>query len=105
MNVSYKRCVKFFFQRLIHDFDDSETWALDSTIAKFALPRLKRFKEISIATPLECSDQEWDQIVNELIWLCEQYETGDVYDLSPEDDARLNEACTLLGKYFRNLWW
>jgi hypothetical protein len=34
-------------QRLERGFDDSETWCLDLTIAKFIIPRLERFIEIS----------------------------------------------------------
>ena len=38
---------KFTKQRLERGFDDSETWNLDLTIAKFVLPRLESFKEYS----------------------------------------------------------
>jgi len=36
---------KFKKQRLKRGFDDSETWSLRDTIAKFIIPRLKRFKK------------------------------------------------------------
>lgn len=34
-------------QRVERGFDDSETWSLDMTIARFIIPRLERYIEIS----------------------------------------------------------
>ena len=38
--------IQRFFQRVIRGWDDSDTWDLDYIIAKFTLPRLKRFRDI-----------------------------------------------------------
>jgi hypothetical protein len=40
-----KREIKFFWQRLTRGFDDSVTWNLDITVAKFMLPRFKLYRE------------------------------------------------------------
>lgn len=45
------RMIKFFFQRRIRGFDDSETWNLDDQFYKWLEPRLRRFMEISLAYP------------------------------------------------------
>ena len=50
MNIFNKRYWKFLWQRWTRGFDDSETWSLYDTIARFILPRLKRFKEIADGT-------------------------------------------------------
>lgn len=42
-----KRSAEYTKQRLQYGFDDSETWDLSLTIAKFIAPRLKRFIEIT----------------------------------------------------------
>lgn len=34
-------------QRITRGFDDSETWSLTDTIAKFIIPRLERYEEIA----------------------------------------------------------
>ena len=50
--------VRFFWQRLTRGFDDSETWDMDSTFYKWFLPRLKRYKELSIGYPTEYNSFE-----------------------------------------------
>lgn len=54
-----KRMVKFFFQRLIRGFDDSETWALDNTFYRWLYPRLKRFMEVNCAYPTNTTYEDW----------------------------------------------
>ena len=55
-----KRKVRFFFQRLIRGFDDSDTWDLEDVFYRWLLPRLKRFSEITCAYPMRCkSFDEW----------------------------------------------
>ena len=41
-----KRAIKHWWQRRTRGWDDSDTYSLDITIAKFALPRFKRLREI-----------------------------------------------------------
>jgi hypothetical protein len=50
------RAVRFWFQRRTRGFDDSELWSLDHTILAFALPRLRRFREISHSFPADFFD-------------------------------------------------
>lgn len=54
MSIFYllKRKVRFFFQRLIRGFDDSDTWDLEDAFYRWLLPRLKRFSETTKAYPL-----------------------------------------------------
>ena len=58
--TAIKRMVKFFFQRRIRGFDDSETWDLGDNFYKWIYPRLKRYTEISTGYPIDCkSHKEW----------------------------------------------
>ena len=52
------RMIKFFFQRRIRGFDDSETWDLDTQFYKWIYPRLKRFAEITMAYPINYDNGE-----------------------------------------------
>ena len=55
-----KRKVRFFFQRLIRGWDDSDTWDLQDTFYRWLLPRLKRFSEVTCAYPMNYkSIEEW----------------------------------------------
>ena len=62
------RMIKFFFQRRIRGFDDSETWDLDTQFYKWIYPRLKRFTEISMAYPISYDNSEdWRKELNKRI--------------------------------------
>lgn len=58
---------KFTKQRLERGFDDSETWNLDLTIAKFVLPRLESFKESFMGYPgFLKNEDEWKTILEKI---------------------------------------
>ena len=61
------RIIKFFFQRLTRGWDDRETWDFQESFLKWALPRLKRVKDISIAFPPEFTEVQWLNFQSHLI--------------------------------------
>ena len=86
-------------QRLERGWDDTELWNLDSTIIKFILPRLRRFKEVTAGYPPELETMEnWLDVIQKMIDSFEKY--LDSEPILPED-----EGFELLHKYFFNLWW
>jgi hypothetical protein len=102
-----KRSIKFLWQRLIRGFDDSDTWSLDHTIAIFALPRLKRYIEITDGRfhINGLSNDEWLEILNEIKWLFEQYQNGNIYSFDRKLNERADKAVKLFGEYYQYLWW
>lgn len=54
-----ERQEEWFNQRKENGFDDTETWSLYTTIAKFALPRLKWFKERHFDHPYDVTFEKW----------------------------------------------
>ena len=129
-----KQSIRFFFQRLRWGFDDSVTWSLDYEIAKFVLPRLKRFQELSRNNPLfgvpmlgeenlyndeefEKNVKEWDEIMSKMIIAFDGIvNESKFWDSIPENqiDVRKeqeefyrirDEGLDLFRKYFQNLWW
>ena len=42
-----KRFWKFLYQKLTRGWTDAETWSLDYTFAKYMLPRLERYEELT----------------------------------------------------------
>ena len=71
MNI--KRNIKFFFQRIFRGFDDSETFGLYGTFYSWLLPRLKRFRDITIAYP-DHKYPTFESWIEELDKRCEQLE-------------------------------
>ena len=103
MKTSDNRWCKYKGQRLSRGFDDSETWNLDTTIAKFIIPRLERFIEIyedfvidhdgfvpKMKNALECFKMYEDENTN--FW---DKETSEKFQRGMHDFADI----------FQALWW
>ncbi len=105
-----KRAIRFWWQRRTRGWDDSETWNLDVTIAKFAAPRLKRFKELNNGHP-HClnmdTEEKWDSAIDEMIWALDNVAKDNIG--SPEyamtESDRCENGLKLFGEWFRALWW
>ena len=100
-----RRWNEFKAQRLERGFDDSETWSLDSTIARFILPRLMRFREVNMGYPSSISEQEWNDILDRMI-LAFSLLAGDAAFLTgKEDQKKIDEGLDLFAKWYTSLWW
>ena len=116
-----------FLQRRVRGWDDSETWCLATQHAEWFLPRLQRFREISIAyvpspemlapeflalpKAEQCRIQgnaiaDWDQ---KLVQMIEGFAL-----IAREDGARIWEdkerskverALALYREHYFDLWW
>ena len=101
-----KREPEFKQQRIERGFDDSETWSLDFTIAKFVLPRLKRFKEVNNGYPEELGEEGWDKVIDEMIETFElmiKDREGDI--LENKEYEKIQHGLKLFGHWFQALWW
>ena len=105
LDLSKVRGLKFFLQRIIRGWDDSDTWSLDTEIAKFALPRLRRWRKLGMhTTPNDIlTAEEWNDILNEIEWLLD-CAANFSYPADKEGNKRTERACRLFGKYFPALW-
>ena len=99
-----KRSIKFFWQRTIRGWDDSETWSLDAALSKLIVPRLKRFKEVNICYPPNMTPQEWDEKLDLMIEAFEFY-SGEQYCASGEELKKHQKGLNLFAKHFGKLWW
>lgn len=101
-----KRHRAFYKQREERGWDDTDTWSLASTIASFALPRLRRFKEIAMAHPAAMSAEDWDRELDEMIFAMEQVTRDDgAWDWDEATGARVQRGLELFGSKFLHLWW
>lgn len=110
----------------IHKYD---TWSMDHTLAPIILPMLVQLKETTHSHPADLTEQEWDEILDEMIWAFEQKCKDDwedtyygPYTENPDgsilggrfewiDDEglkkhqeRMSNGFRLFGKYYENLW-
>ena len=92
-------------QRLNRGFDDSETWNLDGTIAKFVYPRLLVFIDDVIRIechPVDLTFDEWVGILKEMM---EGFKLMSQDNEKSDDEYKIIEkALDLFRKYFHNLW-
>lgn len=107
-----KREIRFLYQRLTRGWDDSDTFDLDYALAKLILPRLERFKELTIGHPASMAEEEWNNIIAEMVWgfrwLLDGYEKSfneGEYKSHEAQRNRAEAAFKLFGEYYLGLWW
>ena len=95
-----------------------ETWNLDVNLAKYILPRLKKFKELNNGYPgreemdtpekwdeaLDKMIQAFEYVVNEFDWWTNNSEYG-CFDEEKRIQAVINDGIQLFAKYYMDLWW
>lgn len=93
-----------------------ELWSLDMAIAHYVHPRLKLFKRLNIGYPTYLSAEEWDEILDKMIFSFEEikkdcmgceisFDDPDWKNKVVEYDSKIQEGLELFGKHFRDLWW
>jgi hypothetical protein len=91
-------------QRLSRGFDDSETWSLDYTIAKFIVPRLERYQEI--AKEFLARDEKLVSEIDEFLEAMKLViREGDGDFLSDEEQTQKERGLENFPRIFNSLWW
>lgn len=98
------RIIKLDAQYQKNGFDDTVTWNLDIEISNFIVPRLKRFKKLNNGYPGDMTPDEWDKIIDEMIF-AHEFNIKDDLTASKSDLKRFEKGMKLFSKYYRNLWW
>ncbi len=100
----FKRRLKHWWQKRTRGWSDEDTWGLDHVIAKFVLPRLKRFKELNNGFPEGFNEKTWNIAIDEMIYALEVCSRDDYFGDDIEWE-RVELGLRLFGKHFRDLWW
>jgi len=86
---------------------------MDHTLAHIVLPMLVQLKLTQHGHPANLTEQEWDDILDEMIWAFEQKcrdDWMDDYDYSWDSEEakvhqeRMTNGFKLFGKYYETLW-
>jgi hypothetical protein len=99
----FNRSELFRNQRITRGFDDSETWSLDHTIAKFIIPRLERYIELSDEI-LDRSEEEINDIIKFLTAMKLHLKLLDE-ELSEDELLSIEDGLSVFPKIFGKLWW
>ena len=54
------------------EIEPHDTWSMDHTLAMIIHPMLVQLKATTHGHPSNLTEQEWDQILDEMIWAFEQ---------------------------------
>lgn len=90
-------------QRLTRGFDDSETWSLDATIAKFIVPRLERFIEI-YKDFVDDSENHYVPKMEQALKSFKMY-VNDTDLYNKENYNEMMEGIRAFAEIFPELWW
>ena len=101
-----KRQKEWKKQRKEKGFDNTELWNLDNTIAQFIFPRLKAFKEKTPKIPGNLTEQEWNKILEDMLYPFETIIQDNWYTKVPtkEECKKFKKGLKLFSKYLMALW-
>lgn len=98
-----KRRKKYVKQRKKRGFDDTETWSLSCSFARFAIPRLKRFKKLNNGYPPDLTEKQWDRLLDEMI---DGFKEVLKEDMAKDyDRLKITRGLEAFSKYYMALWW
>jgi hypothetical protein len=103
------------------EIEPHDTWNMDYTLAMIIHPMLVQLKATQHGHPGDLTEQEGDEILDEMIWAfshkSKEMDAGDMCAdkcsnfsdpvckaCLTETQERLTNAFTLFGKYYENLW-
>lgn len=94
--------------------DKYDTWGMDTTLAMIVVPMLKQLKATKHGVPYDLTEEEWNVILDEMIWAFteiaaglneeEFFENGIDWDGLKVYNERIDKGTALFGKYYRALW-
>ena len=100
-----KYAVEQYKQKLNKGFCTANVYNFDETIAKSLLPdALEVFKNKCNHRPDGLTNEEWDFVLNEVIWMLKVLVTGKQYDIEMSEGERLKKAQEFFGKYLSSFW-
>lgn len=89
--------------------DGYDCWNANHSIAVIALPLLKRFKERAAGHPWQITMEEWNKILDQMIWSMQMVvEEKDCIGSTTKVKnfyRKLQKGFELFGKYFQSLWY
>jgi len=102
---------KNLFLRLKYKAGCCDIYSLDYYLARKIIGPLKEFRRnMGKSYPSDLTPEEWEKIVDEMIWAFEYFLDGEGLDDDfcfpqiKKDYKREQKGFELFGKYFHNLW-
>lgn len=124
-NIKYFfKDIKYAFQRLKYGVSTSDCWSLDNFFLHTLYNGLVIYRKDMISYPWNLTSEEWENIVDEMIRLCDNLLQDpfdfliDLDDNIPREEVSrrisdadrdyqndLHDLCGLLSEWLPDLWW
>jgi len=96
------------FERGIYGFARRDTWNLGNHYINVMVESLKYFKPIVRGYPVDLTEKQWDEILEQLAIELEFYTTEEFFDMYGdaylEQMKKFKKTWNLLGKHMFQLW-
>ena len=107
-----ERRIKSKEYKSCHGFEPCESWGLNTTIAHFVYPRLKKFRQDTNCFPIGTKNiDEWYHIIDKMLLafalIIDQDDNEELTKCFYSDKQmnEIKEGLELFAKYFNDLWW
>jgi len=110
----FKKIKSLFTRKCVAEFNDSDLWNLDLTIAKFVLPRLQEFKKNNTGYPGYLTEIEWEEMLDKMIYamqgIVDEFSAENIlacdahFDKPEEHWVKVRDGLCLFGEHFMELW-
>lgn len=118
--VTVYRTIKFSIQRLFRGFTDQDVYALNRSFINRYMKILKQFKECNDTTPYDLTKEEWDAILDCLVYHLKMMDEENIIEVLTKDmpeeynpswesvaeimNRNKKEFFEFFSKYFYDLW-
>ena len=96
--------IKNLYLRLKDGAGCCDTYSYYNYLSPKIAKGLRTFKKRNCAYPMAMTEEEWDELLDEMIWAFE-YVSDDDFGLDDEKEMRAQKAFELFGKHYRSLWY
>ena len=105
MKVNIGKYLKNGKRRETVEIDRSDTYSLYYTLALLITPCLKEFISFKKGYPSGISSEEWDLILNKMLWSFQEILKDEPTDFDEKYCEKIQEGLDLFGKWYLHLWW
>jgi transcription antitermination factor NusG len=84
-----------------------DTYSLNHTLSLIIVPALTKFLENGLGTPVSIKEEEWKDIIRQMIWSFDQIKQDKEINLNYEREYcdKVRKGLDLFAEWYQNLWW
>lgn len=96
--------VRHYYERARYGYSYQDLWGLDWHLANLISKSVSDLEKITHGYPDPLTFEEWQQVLCDISEGFALLSSNEFYDLTPEQQVKVDRAWELFKKYFRALW-